>query len=45
MTHAYAGLDSNIDKEINIPAAFKALASHFSPLDRLTVYQSEPIDF
>ena len=45
MTRAYAGLGSNIDKEINITAGLKVLASHFSPLDRSTVYESEPLGF
>ena len=43
MTRVYAGLGSNIDKEINIPAGLKALASHFPPLDRSTIYKSEPL--
>ncbi len=45
MPRAYARLGSYIDKEMNIPAALKTLASHFSPLDRSTLYESEPLGF
>ena len=45
MTRVYAGLGSNVDKEKNIPAGLKSLASHFSPLTISTVYESEPFGF
>ena len=45
MTRVYAGLGSNADKEKNIPAGLKALASHFFPLATSTVYESEPLGF
>ena len=45
MTRVYAGLGSNADKEKNIPAGIKALASHFFPLAISTVYESEPLGF
>ena len=45
MTRVYAGLGSNVDKEKNIPAGLKSLASHFSPLAISTVYESEPLGF
>jgi 2-amino-4-hydroxy-6-hydroxymethyldihydropteridine diphosphokinase len=45
MTRVYAGLGSNVDKEKNIPAGLKTLASHFSPLAISRVYESEPFGF
>ncbi len=45
MTRVYAGLGSNVDKEKNIPAGLKSLASHFSPLIISMVYESEPLGF
>ena len=45
MTRVYAGLGSNVDKEKNISAGLKSLASHFSPLVISMVYESEPLGF
>ena len=45
MMRVYAGLGCNVDKDKNIPAGLKSLASHFSPLAISTVYESEPLGF
>jgi len=42
MTRVYAGLGSNVDKDKNITAGLKSLASHFSHLVISTIYESKP---
>lgn len=45
MTTGYISVGSNINKEINIPAALKALKKEFGQLVVSSLYQSEAVGF